>query len=91
MTAPVAAPSRDAPEPPTAQVDTLRDRLWPSAVLISFLATLATFSNASAKHTWAKQTVSLAAYAGQTVRVQFEATTDGSLPSTFFVDDVSNQ
>ena len=69
--------------------DYLRVRLYNGSG--GLIATLATFSNASAKNTWTQQTLSLAGYAGQTVRVQFEATTDGSLPSTFFVDDVSSQ
>jgi hypothetical protein len=33
--------------------------------------------------------VSLAAWRGQTVRVQFRATTDVSLPTSFRIDDVS--
>jgi len=32
---------------------------------------------------------SLAAWKGQTIRVQFRATTDGSLATSFRVDDVS--
>ena len=53
------------------------------------LATLRTWSNASAKNVWSQDTLSLAAYAGQTVRLQFSATTDGSAITSFFVDDVS--
>lgn len=60
----------------------------------TLLATLATFSNLN-KGTAGVYTLrgpySLAAYAGQTVRIQFRATTDVSLISTFRIDDVSVQ
>jgi len=42
-----------------------------------------------AQQTWNSESTSLSAYAGQTVRIQFMGTTDSSLPSSFFVDDVS--
>ncbi len=58
------------------------------------LATLATFSNLN-KTTAGVYTLrggySLASFAGQTVRIQFRATTDSSLTTTFRVDDVSVQ
>jgi thermitase len=54
----------------------------------SLVATLRTFSNASGANTWRQDTLSLASYAGQTLRVHFSATTDLSLPSSFFLDDV---
>ena len=38
---------------------------------------------------YSQKTFSLAAWRGQTVRLQFRATTDGSLPTSFRVDDVS--
>ncbi len=53
------------------------------------LATPRTWSNASGAGVWRQDTISLAAYAGQAVKVDFNATTDGSLASSFFVDDVS--
>jgi hypothetical protein len=60
----------------------------------TLLTTLATFSNLN-KGTIGVYTqrgpYSLAAYAGQTVRIQFRATTDSSLATTFRVDDVSAQ
>ena len=43
---------------------------------------------AKAMRLWARS-LNVAAYRGQTVRVQFRATTDGALPTTFRVDDVS--
>ena len=57
----------------------------------TLLATIATYSNLN-KTTGAvytQRSLNVAAYRGQTVRVQFRATTDGALPTTFRVDDVS--
>jgi len=51
--------------------------------------TLRSWSNASGAGQWRQDSISLAGYAGQTVRVQFVGTTDYSLQSSFFVDDVS--
>ncbi len=53
------------------------------------LGTLQTLNNASTANTWTKSTFSLLAYKGQTIRIYFKATTDVSLISSFFVDDVS--
>ncbi len=53
------------------------------------LTTLQTLSNTSVQNTWTKSTYSLLAYKGQTVRIYFKGTTDVSLPTSFFVDDVS--
>ncbi|WP_394833303.1 S8 family serine peptidase [Pendulispora rubella] len=56
------------------------------------LGTLATFSNlnkAAAGTYTQRGPYSLSAYAGQTVRLQFRATTDSSLVTSFRVDDVS--
>ncbi len=55
----------------------------------SVLATPRTLSNASGAGAWREDSVSLAAYAGQTVRIEFAVSTDSSLPTSFFVDDVS--
>jgi subtilisin family serine protease len=55
----------------------------------TLVATLRTYSNASAKGSWRQDSVSLASYAARTLRVQFTATTDSSLSTSFFVDDVS--
>jgi len=54
----------------------------------ALLATLATYSNVNAG-AYSPKTFSLAAWRGQTVRLQFRATTDVSLPTSFRVDDVS--
>jgi len=55
------------------------------------LATLATYSNLNktTAGNYSQKSFSLSAYKGQTVRVQFRATTDNSVTSTFRVDDVS--
>jgi thermitase len=53
------------------------------------IATLRTWNDGSGAGVWRQDSISLAAYAGQTVRVHFGATTDGSLTTSFFVDDVS--
>ncbi len=60
----------------------------------TLLATLATFSNlnkGTAGVYVLRGPYSLAAFAGQTVRIQLRATTDSSLTSTFRVDDVTVQ
>jgi subtilisin family serine protease len=54
----------------------------------ALLGTLGTFSNQNAG-AYAQRAFSLASWRGQTVRVQFRATTDGSLTTAFRVDDVS--
>ena len=54
----------------------------------ALLGTLGTFSNRNAG-AYAQRAFSLASWRGQTVRVQFRATTDGSLTTAFRVDDVS--
>jgi hypothetical protein len=54
----------------------------------ALLGTLATYSNRDAG-AYSQKSFSLAAWRGQTVRVQFRATTDVSLTTAFRVDDVS--
>ena len=55
------------------------------------LATVATFSNLDAGPYSQKGAFSLAAFAGQTIRLYFSSANNGSLPTTFRVDDVSLQ
>jgi hypothetical protein len=60
----------------------------------TLLGTLATFSNLNEGVAGAyvlRGPYSLSAFAGQTVRVQFRATMDVSLTTTFRIDDVSAQ
>lgn len=52
------------------------------------LATPTSLSNASGSG-WKQYTVNLTSYKGQTVQVYFSATTDSSLTTSFFLDDVS--
>ena len=54
----------------------------------ALLGTLSTYSNRNAS-AYSQKSFSLAAWRGQTVRVQFRATTDSSLTTSFRVDDVS--
>jgi len=73
---------------------TVFDRLFVEVRSTSgtLLATLATFSNlngATAGVYTLRGPNGLASFAGQTVRIQFRATTDSSLTTTFRVDDVS--
>ncbi len=53
------------------------------------LGTPRVWSNTSTRDVWSQDTLSLAAYAGQTVVIRFVAKTDGSFPTEFFVDDVA--
>jgi hypothetical protein len=55
------------------------------------LRTLETISNSSTADTWQQSTYSLLDYKGQTIRIQFHATTDTTIASDFFFDDVSLQ
>ena len=57
----------------------------------ALLGTLATYTNANATTpgNYSQKAFSLASWRGQTVRVQFRATTDFSLPTSFRIDDVS--
>ena len=57
----------------------------------ALLGTLGTWSNRNATTigSYSQQAFSLASWRGQTVRVQFRATTDVTLPTSFRVDDVS--
>jgi hypothetical protein len=55
----------------------------------SLVATLRTRSNTASKNAWYQDTISLSSYAGRTLRLQFSATTNSSLTTTFYVDDTS--
>ncbi|TWO71110.1 hypothetical protein FN976_12385 [Caenimonas sedimenti] len=47
------------------------------------------YSNLNAATNWKQGAVNLSAYKGQTVELRFSAITDGSGPTTFYIDDVS--
>jgi len=56
----------------------------------TLLATLATYSNlnkTASSTTYSQKSFNLAAYKGQTVRIQFRTTMDSSITTTFRVDD----
>jgi len=55
----------------------------------TLLGTLRTWSNTSTRNAWSPDTLSLAAYAGQTVLLRFTTTTDSTQPTNFFIDDVA--
>ncbi|WP_374711468.1 S8 family serine peptidase [Symbiobacterium terraclitae] len=69
--------------------DYLRVRLYSQNGTL--LATVATHSNRDTRNQWVQDTINLSAYAGQTVRLEFSATNDAILPTSFFIDDVSLQ
>jgi hypothetical protein len=72
---------------PSNQYDFLRVRL--RDLSDNLVATLDTVSNQSTRDTWQTATFDLLPYAGQSLRLSFEADTDFSNPTSFFVDDVS--
>jgi hypothetical protein len=57
----------------------------------TLLQTIATYSNRNktTAGNYSQKSLSLAAYRGQTIRLQFRCTTDFSLSTTFRIDDVS--
>ena len=55
----------------------------------NILVVLTTFNDGSPELVWVQSTHNVAAYAGQTVRIGFHATTDVSNLTSFFIDDVS--
>ena len=59
----------------------------------ALLTTLATYSNLNktTQGNYSQKSFNVAAYKGQTVRIQFRSTMDSSITSTFRVDDVSLQ
>lgn len=74
----------------TIEVDHPHDYLYvevrnPSGELLIVLHTL---SDADPLNVWSRTSVDMTAYAGQSVRVAFRATTNATLYTHFFVDDV---
>lgn len=53
------------------------------------LETLATYSNLTPGWGWTEQTFDLSAYAGKTIRLQLHGEEDGSLQTSFLVDDAA--
>ena len=77
----------DEREVPRAH-DHLRVRVY-SASIGELLGTVRTWSNKHAMNAWSSDSVTLDAYSGQDVRISFEGTTENTLPTTFYIDDVS--
>lgn len=57
----------------------------------SLITTLRTWSNKNTRNAWSQDSISLSAYAGQTLVIRFITRTDYSLTTSFWVDDVSAQ
>lgn len=70
----------------TEPFDYLRVQLF--ATNGNLLKTVRTWSNKSARNKWSQDSISLAAYAGQRIKLRFSSTTDATLKSAFFIDDV---
>lgn len=61
-----------------------------SATTGARLATLATYTNLNRTSTWTQsQAFDVSAFSGQTVRLVFSATTDGSNITSFYIDDIT--
>ncbi|MFC7501007.1 S8 family serine peptidase [Nocardioides sp. CPCC 206347] len=54
----------------------------------TLLATVRTRSNTATRAAWVSDSISLSAYAGQQVVISFEFSSDSSLATSFYVDDV---
>ncbi|MBA3532272.1 MAG: S8 family serine peptidase [Ardenticatenales bacterium] len=57
----------------------------------TLLATLRTRSNTAPRNAWYSDSLSLAAYAGQTIEIRFAFKTDSAYPTSFFLDDITLQ
>ena len=55
----------------------------------STLREVETLTNRSSKDTWMFSSFDVSEFIGQTIQVYFQATTDGSFKTSFFIDDVS--
>ncbi|HEX4511725.1 MAG TPA: M4 family peptidase, partial [Burkholderiaceae bacterium] len=55
----------------------------------SLLKTLATYSNVNAAAGYQMKSFDVSAYIGQTIQVKFTGTEDGSLATSFVLDDVT--
>ncbi len=71
----------------TTAYDYLRVQVYSTGGTL--LGTPRTWSNTSTRNAWSPDTLSLAAYAGQTVLLRFTTTTDSTQPTNFFIDDVA--
>ncbi|HEU0131115.1 MAG TPA: hypothetical protein VFQ85_09015 [Mycobacteriales bacterium] len=71
----------------TSAFDTLKVQVLNSAGTV--LSTLATYSNLNKNTGYTQRSFNLAAYAGQTVTLRFTGAEDGSLQTSFVVDDTA--
>lgn len=71
----------DTAEPGPSQVDTMKISVGETVVQ--------TLSNVNAVNGYARRTVNLSAYLGQTIRLRFSATENASLGTSFVLDDLS--
>ncbi|MBS0569453.1 MAG: PKD domain-containing protein [Proteobacteria bacterium] len=71
----------------TSAYDKLYVRVYSSAGKL--LKTLATYSNLNANSGYSVHNLSMNAYIGQTVKVQFTGTEDSSLQTSFLLDDIT--
>ncbi len=71
----------------TTAYDTMKVQVLNTAGTV--LGTLATYSNLNKATGYSQKSFSLAAYAGQTVRIKFLGAEDSSLQTSFVIDDVS--
>jgi len=71
----------------TIAYDTLRVQVLNTSGTV--LATLATYSNLNAASGYSQKSLSLAAYAGQTIRVRWYGVEDWSLQTSFVLDDTA--
>jgi hypothetical protein len=76
----------DTAESGSTAYDTLKVQLITAS---GSYVTLATYSNANASSGYVLRTIDLGAYKGQTVQVNFYGVEDGSLQTSFVIDDVS--
>ena len=71
----------------TTAFDTLRVQIRNSSNTV--LATLATYSNLNPSSGYFLKTFDVSAYRGQTIRVYFLGVEDGSLQTSFVIDDTA--
>ncbi|HYF96190.1 MAG TPA: S8 family serine peptidase [Symbiobacteriaceae bacterium] len=76
-------------ESPAVAYDYFRVRLYNS--LGAFVTTLKTRSNRDLRNAWRQETINLSAWAGQTLRLEFSVSTDSTLTTSFWLDDVALQ
>jgi hypothetical protein len=77
----------DTMEYPGTVYDTLQVQVLSSSGTV--LKTLATYSNANAAPGYARKSLNMSAFIGQSVKIRFLGTEDASLATSFLIDDVT--